>query len=211
MLRQDNFASMSDQELIDGLISTPTNNKLHEYFFNVKCKKFLKYISSVLYNEENHDIIVGEFFEYISNDDWRLLRKWKGKNGCTLYSYLAACSMRYFLSKRNNEKKRNSLEESLSTPEIIECLNYLTTEDECDMPPIWDAYNMLNERDKTIIRLLVIEERDMLQVAPEIWKFIKSSRTIEELNSKQIQSTISMVKHRALLTLMTNLKKFMSY
>lgn len=195
---------MSDRELIERLTAFPADNKLHEYFFNVKCRDLLKYISIAIYNEENSDTIVGEFYEYISNDNWKVLRSWEGKNGCTLYSYLSTCSTRYFVAKRNAEKHRNEVEASLSIPEIVENINRITADEENEYPPVWEAYKMLNERDRTIIRLLVIEENEIMAVAPDIWRYIRSSRPYSELTQKQIQSTISMAKHRALLALLEN-------
>lgn len=193
---------MSDQELVKGLLAVPANNKLHEYFINVKCRNLLKCISVDLYNDNNSDAIVGEFYEYISKDDWKLLRNWEGKNNCTLYSYLSECSRRYFHAQRIADKKREDIETRDFIPELIEHINHISMDDEYNLPPVWEAYNMLNERDRAIIRLLVIEEKEMMSAAPEIWKYINSSRHYNELSQKQIQSTISMIKHRALLTLL---------
>ena len=73
--------------------------------------------------------------------------------------------------------------------------------------PIWKAYDMLNERDREVLRLLVIEGFQMLTVAKEIWKYVDSKQDISELSPKRIQGTISMIKHRAQLALLENLEK----
>ena len=85
MLQKKKYALMSDKELIDGLTAVPPNNRLHEYFFKEKCKHFLTYISNTLYNEDNYNILVGELYEYLSNDNWKILKMWEGKNGCSLH------------------------------------------------------------------------------------------------------------------------------
>lgn len=206
MLQTRKYALLSDKELIDGLTAVPANNKLHEYFFNEKCKHFLTYISTTLYNENDCNTLVGEFYEYLSDNNWKVLKMWKGKNNSSLYSYLASCSMHYFTSKANAEKKRGEYEVTPTTPEIIEYLNHFTAEEENDNQPVWEAYRMLKERDQVILRQLVIEENDMILAAPIIWPHINTTREMHELSQKQIQNTISMAKHRALAFLLNNLK-----
>ena len=75
------------------------------------------------------------------------------------------------------------------------------------MPPVWEAFHMLNERDQAVLNSLVIDEKNMLEAAPDIWKFINSRKPIEKLSQKHIQSTLAIIKHRALLTLMQNLNE----
>lgn len=197
---------MSDKELIDGLTAVPPNNQLHEYFFKEKCKHFLTYISNTMYNENDCDFLVGELYEYLSNDGWKVLKTWEGKNGCSLNSYLASCSVHYFAGKAKAEKRRGEIEFVPTTPDIIEHLNHFTAEEEVENQPVWEAFKMLKERDQVILRLLVIEEKDMLLSAPAIWPYINTTRPMHELSQKHIQSTIAMAKHRALLALLNNLK-----
>ena len=206
MLQKRKYALMSDRELIDGLTAVPANNKLHEYFFKEKCKHFLTYISSTLYNEDDCSMLVGELYEYLSNNDWKILKMWEGKNGCSLSSYLSSCSLHYFTSKIKAEKKRSDFEFVPSTPETIEYLNHFTAEEEGENQPVWEAFKMLKERDQVILRQLVIEENDMMLAAPVIWPYINTSKDLHELTQKHIQSTIAMAKHRALLALLNNLK-----
>ena len=201
---------MSDKELIDGLTAVPPNNRLHEYFFKEKCKHFLTYISNTLYNEDNYNILVGELYEYLSNDNWKILKMWEGKNGCSLNSYLASCCMRYFTSRIKAEKRRSNIEIAPSTPDIIEYLNHFTAEEEDESHPVWEAFYQLKERDQVILRQLVIDENDMMDAAPAIWPYINSTRKLCELSQKHIQSTIAMAKHRAVLALVNNLKKLTS-
>ena len=73
--------------------------------------------------------------------------------------------------------------------------------------PIWKAYSMLNERDREVLRLLVIEGHQMLSVAKDLWKFVDSKQDVSQLPAKRIQGTISMIKHRAQLALLENLEK----
>lgn len=207
MHRKSSFARLDDKELIKALTATPADKELHEFFFYIKCQKFLNYISSTLYNRCDGKHLVGELYEFLSKDDWHVLRLWDNKNGASLYSYIARCSINYFTNKEIAEKKRLNIEFRPDTTELIEKLGYFTQEEESDMPPVWEAFGMLNKRDQTILRLLVIDGMSMMSAAPAIWQYINSKACIDELTPKQIQSTIAMVKHRALLALVQNLKK----
>lgn len=204
-MQEKDFALMSDNELVEGLMAVPKNDKLHKYFFQEKCKHFLTYISNTLYNGINGSDLVGELYEFLSDDNWKVLRMWRGKNGCSLNSYLSSCSLRYFTSKVKAEQKRCAFEVLPSTPEVIELLNHFTAEEEAEMPPVWEAYNMLNERDRVILRLLVIEGKRMLDAAPEIYSYMSTPYNADEMSQKSVQSNIAMAKHRAIFALANKL------
>ena len=206
MLQTRKYAQLSDKELIDGLTAVPPNNQLHEYFFKEKCKHFLTYISNNLYNEDDGSMLIGDLYEYLSNDDWKILKMWEGKNGCSLYNYLASCSMNYFTSKVRADKKRSDVEILPSTPDLVEYLNHFTAEEETENQPVWEAFRMLKKRDQVILRLLVIEERGIMEAAKKIWPYVKTDKDIYDVSQKHIQSIIAMAKHRALVALLNNLK-----
>ena len=175
------------------------------YFFKEKCKHFLTYISTTLYNEADYNILVGELYEFLSNDNWKILKMWEGKNGCSLNSYLASCSLRYFTKKIKEEKRRCEREIIPSTPEIIEYLNHFTIEEEDEEKPVWEAFYMLKERDQVILRQLVLLGKDMIHAAPFILPYIKSDKHTKDSSPKKIQGTIAMAKHRAVSALFDNL------
>ena len=131
MLHKGKYDLMSDRELVDGLIAVPVNNKLHEYFFKEKCRHFLTYISNTLYNDDNFDMLVGELYEFLSGNNWKILKMWEGKNGCSLNSYLASCSMRYFVGKVKSEKQRRNLEVAPSPDEIVLLLTMMPNTSRC--------------------------------------------------------------------------------
>ena len=205
----DEYAQLSDQELVAKLTSTPVDEKLHSYFIQKKCKQFLRYISLNIYNYESENQIWGEFYEFISKDNWAVIRNWKNKNGATLYSYLACCSTNYFVHKFVSEKKVQDTLYIPTTQNVYEQLsNYAhEEEDENESLPLWEAFEMVNERDRTILQQLVIEEQSALDAAPIIWKFIKHNRPLSEMDPKRVQCTIAMAKHRAQLALLSNLKQ----
>lgn len=208
MLKIENsFALLSDEELVERMTAPDVDEKLHEYFFYVKCAPILKYLSKKLYGSCDITILTGELYEFIASNDWAVLRKWEKRNEASLFSYIARCATNYFINKENSEKKRQDKETLTSTPGIIEQISSYTEENEDESLPIWKAYDMLNERDREVLRLLVIEGFQMLTVAKEIWKYVDSKQDISELSPKRIQGTISMIKHRAQLALLENLEK----
>ena len=208
MLKIENsFALLSDEELVERMTVPDVDEKLHEYFFYVKCAPILKYLSKKLYGSCDITILTGELYEFIASNDWAVLRKWEKRNEASLFSYIARCATNYFINKENSEKKRQDKETLTSTPGIIEQISSFTEENEDESLPIWKAYDMLNERDREVLRLLVIEGFQMLTVAKEIWKYVDSKQDISELSPKRIQGTISMIKHRAQLALLENLEK----
>lgn len=208
MLKIENsFALLSDEELVERMTAPDVDEKLHEYFFYVKCAPILKYLSKKFYGSCDITIFTGELYEFIASNDWAVLRKWEKRNEASLFSYIARCVTNYFINKENSEKKRQDKETLTSTPGIIEQISSFTEENEDESLPIWKAYNMLNERDREVLRLLVIEGFQMLTVAKELWKYVDSKQDISELSPKRIQGTISMIKHRAQLALLENLEK----
>lgn len=204
---EKSFALLSDEELVERMTASDIDEKLHEYFFYVKCAPILKYLSKKLYGSCDITILTGELYEFIASNDWAVLRKWEKRNEASLFSYIARCATNYFINKENSEKKRQDKETLTSTPGIIEQISSFSEENEDESLPIWKAYNMLNERDREVLRLLVIEGFQMLTVAKELWKYVDSKQDISELSPKRIQGTISMIKHRAQLALLENLEK----
>ena len=72
---------------------------------------------------------------------------------------------------------------------------------------VWQAFDKLKERDRLLLREMVINERSALDVADEIWRFVRSAeRDWRKLPVKRVQDTISMMKRRALMNLLEQLK-----
>ncbi len=203
----DKFSSLSDQELIERLTATPVDEQLHNYFFTRKCRQFLKYISLNICHCESEKQLWGEFYEFLSKDNWSVIRNWKNRNGATLYSYLAFCATNHFIHKRLAEKKEEQLFVTSSQTMYEQMAEVADEEDEIQAYPVKEAFNMLNLRDQVILRMLVIDGNSALEAAPVIWKYIKNSKPLEEMDPKRVQCTIAMAKHRAQLALLNNLKQ----
>lgn len=205
----EKYSQLSDQELVEGLTATPVDEKLHSYFFTKKCRKFLKYISTSFYNCDNENLLWGEFYELLANNDWAILRKWKNKNGASLYTYLALCATNYFIRQRNAEKKIQERFVITSSQEAYENLPVFVDDEEDDGKKfVWDAFEELSQRDQAVLNMLIIDENSSLEAAPVLWKFIKHSKPLSEMKPKRVQGTIAMAKYRAQLSLMEKLKNY---
>lgn len=205
----DKYSRLSDREWIEAITAPDADRRLQESFFQVKCGPTLRYISLRIYKCHESGHLAGELYEFLSDNNWSVLKKWEGRNGASLSSYIARCATNYFLQKEAAEKKRQENEIQASTPEILEQLASLAEDydDNEEIPPVWQAFNMLNKRDQEVLRLLVIEGKRMLSVAEYLWTFIDSKQDISQLTTKRIQGTISMVKQRAQLSLIEHLDK----
>lgn len=206
----ENYSLLSDSELVDRLMSRPTDEKLHDYFLTKICRRILKRISLKIFNHDDDTELWGEFYEFITKDDWAVLRKWENKNGASLTTYLSYCVTNYFVHRQVTEKKFCERFVHVSSQEEYEQLA-----DVCDEveeggytgQQVRDAFNTLNERDQTILQELVIDGRSALEAAPVIWEYIKSDKTLDEMDPKRVQCTIAMAKSRAQLALFNILKK----
>lgn len=208
MLESHKYERLTDAEWIRHLTSTPIEEQYHRYFFEVKCAPFLRYIAQTLFNTDDTTHILGEFYEFISKNEWHILKQFKGYNSASLNSYLSRCTVRHFIEYRRKETTSKNMMHSIEQTDIIEELNHFTSEEEQDMPPVWQAFEQLNERDRTVLRCMVIEGLSSLEAAEQIWPYVKSEhQDWKRLPVKRVQDTIAMLKRRAILSLTTALKK----
>ncbi|MCR8912851.1 hypothetical protein NW211_12695 [Barnesiella sp. ET7] len=91
---------MTDQEIVNKLIlGDPLTIK---NFFFVKCRGALEYIGQYFCRDkQTAEELIGEFYEFLSADDWHKLRIFKYT--CSLNSYITIIASRYFQHKRDKE------------------------------------------------------------------------------------------------------------
>lgn len=91
---------MTDQQIVNNLI-IGDHRTIKDFFF-VRCKPMLIYIGQYfcLYKHTPEELI-GEFYEFLSADDWHKLRIFKYT--CSLNSYVTIIASRYFQHKRDKE------------------------------------------------------------------------------------------------------------
>lgn len=209
MLKKDiDYAQLADSEWVKILTSTPADEVALRYFFGTKCRPMLQYIANSLFENEETELLLGEFYILLSQNNWYVIRQFKSLNGASLNSYLTRCSIHHFIKKRKQENPLQHSAIPIETPDICNELNRFTTEEENDNPPVWQAFEQLKERDRIILRYLVIEGKSALEAAEKVWPLIKTTeKDWKKLPVKRVQDTIAILKRRALLALATELQQ----
>lgn len=91
---------MTDQQVIEKLI-VYDQRTIKDFFF-VRCRPMLVYIGQYFCpNKQPPEELIGEFYEFLSADDWHKLRIFKYT--CSLNSYITIIASRYFQHKRDKE------------------------------------------------------------------------------------------------------------
>ena len=91
---------MTDQQIVNNLI-IGDHRTIKDFFF-VRCKSMLIYIGQYFcQHKHTPEELIGEFYEFLSADDWHKLRIFKYT--CSLNSYVTIIASRYFQHKRDKE------------------------------------------------------------------------------------------------------------
>ena len=94
------MVSKTDREIVDKLIANDEDT-IKEFFF-VRCRGALCYIGQYFcHGRQTPEELIGEFYEFLSADDWHRLRIFRFT--CSLNSYITIIASRYFQNKRNEE------------------------------------------------------------------------------------------------------------
>lgn len=205
---KNRFNELDDNELIARLTAVPPDEELHSYFFGTKCKQFLRFIAVSIFNNNDTEALLGEFYDLISKNNWNILRLFDKSKGASLNTYLSRCAVRHFIELKSKEEKRLGYRCSIEERDIIKELDHFTLDEEEEQPDVWRAFANLKERDKIILRSLVLENRSTLEVADQIWPYVKTQhKNWRELPAKRVQDCIAILKKRALLSLAIEIKR----
>ena len=91
---------MTDQQIVNNLING--DHRTIKDFFFVRCKPMLIYIGQYFCQHKHApEELIGEFYEFLSADDWHKLRIFKYT--CSLNSYVTIIASRYFQHKRDKD------------------------------------------------------------------------------------------------------------
>lgn len=91
---------MTDQQIVNNLIKGECCTT-KEFFF-VRCRPMLIYIGQYFcQHKQTPEELIGEFYEFLSADDWHKLRIFKYT--CSLNSYVTIIASRYFQRKRDKQ------------------------------------------------------------------------------------------------------------
>lgn len=225
-MNKENISNCSFKELLFHLKNDPCYKANKEFAVRIvrndidAIHYFLIDYSDPIVKHIEHDImkrdVYGDYYIFISApiDDnqmprWRKIELYKGDD-CKLNTYVTCISCRHFCKLAKKEK-----EISLKNEELIEYVDYETLLD-CDRE-ISDgesefstrmrvAYNRLKEKDKEVIRLLIIENMSSLEAFDILKHYVKpkakdgmtSDEVKESWTSKQRQDVVALLKGRAL-------------
>jgi hypothetical protein len=140
---------MTDQRVVEKLING--DHRIIKDFFFVRCKPMLIYIGQYFcqykYTPEE---LIGEFYEFLSADDWHKLRIFKYT--CSLNSYVTIIASRYFQHKRDKEL--------LSLDENIDFVKKIQDDGSDDTFFMEDFYKIIKEMqpfDRFLVQRILID------------------------------------------------------
>ena len=140
---------MTDQQIVNNLI-IGDHRTIKEFFF-VRCKPMLIYIGQYFCrNKQTPEELIGEFYEFLSADDWHKLRIFKYT--CSLNSYVTIIASRYFQHKR--DKELLPLDENIA---LVENLQDDKTGDAFFMEDLNKIIKRLQPFDRFLVQRILID------------------------------------------------------
>ena len=159
--------------------------------------------------------VSGEYYEFIGaqftdgEPTWHKISLYKGlcnkgyKNA-RLYSYVSAITLRHFVNVKKKENKEISLDELLENKEIAILREY-NGFDEISLEDVTGssntelslAWSKLPRRDQLILKYLVIDELNPLDIFDEMSRYINTRRDVTSFTKRQKQDAMSNLKLRA--------------
>lgn len=92
------MSAWNDKHVVGALINNDPA-MIEEFFFN-RCRAALTYIGRYFCDtEESPESLIGEFYVYMSDNDWHKLRIFRFS--CSLNAYISVVATRYFQNKRD--------------------------------------------------------------------------------------------------------------
>ena len=142
---------MTDQQIVNNLI-IGDHRTIKDFFF-VRCKPMLIYIGQYFcQNKQTPEELIGEFYEFLSADDWHKLRIFKYT--CSLNSYVTIIASRYFQNKRDN--KFVSLDDETNIT-VIKNLPNERDEDSFFMEELKKIMQKLQPFDRFLVQRILID------------------------------------------------------
>lgn len=189
-----NYRNYTDKECIEALTGEPAPApEFVKYFFYEKSKSMLQHISKSLYGNDEYRDLVSEYYIYLENNNWYVLRQFKHKNDASLISYLSRCTFNYFVDAKEIRKHEQLLADSIEY--IYEDVDH---DKERMFHAISIAYTLLKEPHKKTIELLVLKGMKSLDAADFLWKYTKhKDEDWRALPRKSVQDIIATKKQSA--------------
>ncbi len=191
---------MSDPEIVEKLLSNDPH-AIRDFFF-VRCRPMLTYIGQYFFRDRRTpEELIGEFYEFLSADDWHKLRIFK--YSCRLNTYVTIIASRYFQHKRNVEIL--SWDEDFTIVKNVH--NRETSEPQFFMEDVIRLVDKMPSFDGFLIRKILMEgekPRDILDEAKELMSSDDAIFTGAQ-DKKQFAGYVYTRYNRARKTLQNNL------
>ncbi len=139
---------MTDYQIVSNLIIG--DYRTVKDFFFVRCRPMLIYIGQYFCQyKHTPEELIGEFYEFLSADDWHKLRIFKYT--CSLNSYVTIIASRYFQNKR--DKELLSLDENIA---LVKNLKGDSSEDFFFMEDFNKIIGRLQPFDRFLVQRILI-------------------------------------------------------
>lgn len=185
---------------------------VHYYLFEIGTP-IMRHIETTIVHRD----ITSEYYIFLSApfdsakgvSCWHKVALYKGEK-CRLDSYTSSITCRHFFKVAQKEKKRKESEgdllEYVDYQSLLKCESAPDDVEDSKTKCMQRSYDMLSDRDKAILRCLVIEKMSALEAYPLLSDFItprpKGDMTSDEVKAswtnKQRQDALSLLKGRAL-------------
>ncbi len=162
---------MADREIVNNLING--DHRTIKYFFFVRCREMLNYIGQYFCRDkQTPEELIGEFYEFLSADDWHKLRIFKYT--CSLNSYVTIIASRYFLHKRDREM--------MPLDDNIALVKNLQDTDGVDerffMEDVRKVIASMSPFDRFLIQRILIDGEKPGDVLDDVEEFMRTDKTI---------------------------------
>lgn len=128
-------------------------------FFYGELRGMLETIRYKVFNGRvEYDEMVSELYLFLARDDWRRLRTFDARNGCSLKTWLSTVAWRFFLGHRRWFSTLPGEE-----PEVCSCCSSKEMADRVDVRMALEA--MPNRRYSEAVNLLVLRGYEAKEVA----------------------------------------------
>lgn len=143
-----------DQEIIDGL-KTGDEVQTRRFFYELCNYSLIDVQLSLFRGEIGYDELVNELYLYLSDENWRKLNTFSGRNNCSLRSWMATLIWRFFIQKRFFLSGRPASQTEKHALESVHDIVDVKVEIALDLEMTFNR--MPNKRYVEVLRLLLVD------------------------------------------------------
>lgn len=161
---------MTDKQIVEKLIVNDIV-AIKDFFF-IRCKPMLMYIGQYFCQyKQTPEELIGEFYEFLSADDWHKLRIFKYT--CSLNSYITIIATRYFQHER--DKELLPLDENIA---LVNNLKDGRNSDNLFMEDLDNIIRRLHPFDRFLVQRILIDGEKPGDVLDEAEEIMRTDETI---------------------------------